>query len=696
MDAPKDNPLMPHAGMTVRETSPRALAALCLALAVITFAVFGQTLRHQFVNFDDDDYVVKNPFVTQGLTLPGLIWAFTHSHAANWHPLTWLSHMLDCDLYGLDPGGHHLTNVLVHTGAVIALFLVLRRITGAMWRSAFVAAVFAIHPLRAESVAWVSERKDVLSGLFFMLTVGAYAHYASGPKSWRRLAPVAGLFAAGLLCKPMLVTLPLVLLLLDYWPLQRTEPPAKLLAEKMPLFALSALSCLATILAQHRAIRSFESLPVSDRLIAAVLSCKVYLVQMFYPVGLAAFYPFPPHLSRVQALGAALLLGVICALVWSERRRRPWLLIGWGWYLVMLLPVAGIVQVGAQAHADRYTYLPQIGVYVALTWLAADWAAQWPVPRPVQVGLMAGVILVLMICAWRQAAYWKNSETLWRHALACTTNNLVATLDLGHVLYESGRFDETIALYQQALETGPDNAEFQSNLGNALRQKGRWDEAIEHYRRAVQINPSFMEAQFNLGKALSLRGSLDEAIPHFQATLQLDPGFIPARASLGNALLQQGRADQAVAELQQVADARPDDAGSHLNLAVCCLQLNRMETAKTHYERALELNPNDPGTLNNFAWFLAACPEASFRDGNRAVDLAEQADTRSGGENPIILHTLAAALAQAGRFADAVAAAERATQIAETQSNRDLTAQLQSDLALYRARKPIPAAKQSP
>jgi len=330
MEAPKDNPQMPPAGMTVQKTSPWPVVGLCLALAAITFAVFGQTLGHQFVNFDDDDYVVKNPFVSRGLTFQGLIWAFTRSHAANWHPLTWLSHMLDCDLYGLDPGGHHFTNVLIHAGTVIALFLVLRRMTGALWRSALVAAVFAIHPLRAESVAWVSERKDVLSGLFFMLTVGAYVRYALGSKSWGRFMPVVALFAAGLLCKPMLVTLPVVLLLLDYWPLRRTEPPTKLFIEKVPLFALSALSCLATILAQHRAIRSFESLPLSDRLVAALLSCKVYLVQMFYPVGLAAFYPFPAHLPQVQALGAALLLGVISAIVWGERRSRPWLLFGWG------------------------------------------------------------------------------------------------------------------------------------------------------------------------------------------------------------------------------------------------------------------------------------------------------------------------------------------------------------------------------
>ena len=344
--------------------------AVCLVLAAITFAVFGQTLTHEFIDFDDNEYVYENPVVARGLTFKGIVWAFAHVHAANWHPLTWLSHELDCQIYGLHPGGHHLTNVLLHTGTVIALFLVLRRMTGALWRSAFVAAVFAIHPLRVESVAWVAERKDVLSGLFFMLTLGAYVRYVENLKfqisnfKFYYIGSVV-LFALGLMCKPMLVTLPLVLLLLDYWPLQRKESAGGLVMEKLPLLALSAASCAATLLAQHGAIQSTEFYSLPLRFGNALVTCLIYLGQMVWPSGLAAFYPYPlngPPAWEVALAG--ILLASLSIVAWGGRRKQPWLLMGWLWYLAMLLPVIGIIQVGMQAHADRYTYLPQIGICV--------------------------------------------------------------------------------------------------------------------------------------------------------------------------------------------------------------------------------------------------------------------------------------------------------------------------------------------
>ncbi len=379
--------------------------AVCLVLAAITFAVFGQTLNHEFVNFDDNDYVYENPVVAQGLTFRGIVWAFTHVHSANWHPLTWLSHMLDCQLYGLHPGGHHLTNVLLHIATVIVLFLVLRQMTGALWRSAFVAALFAIHPLRVESVAWVAERKDVLSGLFFMLTIGAYVRYARRPWSLARHGLVALLFAMGLMSKPMLVTLPVVLLLLDYWPLQRVEPGklSGLVLEKLPLFALSAASCAVTFLAQSQAIQSIGSFSLPLRLGNALAASMIYLGQIVYPAGLAAFYPYPLNgLPAWEVALAGLLLVGFSIVAWRERRKQPWLLMGWLWYLVMLLPVAGIIQVGVQAHADRYTYLPQIGVYMAVTWLAAEWGAKWRMGRAALGGLMSAMLAVLMVCAWKQ------------------------------------------------------------------------------------------------------------------------------------------------------------------------------------------------------------------------------------------------------------------------------------------------------
>jgi protein O-mannosyl-transferase len=701
---------MPQAASRLR------VAGLCLALAAITLAVFAQTVLQQFVNFDDGDYVVDNPTVAQGLSLKGVVWAFTDSHCANWHPLTWLSHMLDCQLYGLHPGGHHLTNVLLHTATAIALFLVLRRMTGALWRSAFVAAVFAIHPLRAESVAWVSERKDVLSGLFFMLTLWAYARYAeravisnqwpviSGEPRNAVNAPRSTLhalrfyvlsllfFALGLMSKPMVVTLPFVLLLLDYWPLRRLQPATlwRLLLEKLPLLALSALSCLVTLLAQSKAMKSFESFPLLARIDGALLSCKVYLAQMIYPAGLSAFYPFPAHAAMREAAMAGILLLVISAIAWGERRTRPWLLMGWLWYLVMLLPVLGLVQVGGQAHADRYTYLPQIGVYIAVTWLAADLAAKWHVGRLALGSLTAIVLAAFMVCACKQTAYWKDSETLWKHALACDPRNILAYVNLGHEFFEKRRLDEAISHYQQGLEAQPNNREFHNNLANALREKGRLDEAIVHYEKAVQIDPGSAEAQFNLGKALGLQGKQRDAIAQYETVLQIAPNFLPARMSLGNALLQQGKPDLAAPHFQRVLELRPNDAGAHLNLGLSFFQSGHMAEAKSQYEIALQLAPGEPGIQNNLAWLLATCPMVPLRDGDKAVALARQADALTGGDKPLVLRTLAAALAEAGRFPEAVEAAQRAATLAEAQSARDLAKQIQSEIALYRAGKAFP------
>jgi tetratricopeptide (TPR) repeat protein len=668
--------------------------AVCLVLAAITFAVFGQTLRHEFVDYDDNNYVYDNPVVARGLTLKGIVWAFTSTHASNWHPLTWLSHMLDCQLYGLHPGGHHLTNVLFHTATVIALFLILRQMTGALWRSAFVAAVFAIHPLRVESVAWVAERKDVLSGLFFMLTIGAYVRYARRPWSLARYGLVVLLFAMGLMCKPMLVTLPLVLLLLDYWPLRRVEPRklSGLVLEKLPLLALSAASGVATLLAQNKAMQSTESLSLPLRFGNALVTCLVYLGQMVWPARLAVFYPYPRHGQPAWEVAlAGMLVAGLSAVAWVQRRKQPWILIGWLWYLAMLLPVEGIIQVGVQAHADRYTYLPQIGIYVAVTWMAAGWRMN----RVALGGLMAGVVGVLMVCAWKQTAYWQNGETLWSRALACTTGNSVAELNLGVALDQKGRGDEAITHYQKALDIYPGKAEAHDNLGTALLKKGKVDEAITHYQQAVQINPGFAAAHNNLGNAFRQKGSVDEAITQFQQALQINPGFADAHLNLGNALLQKGKVDEAITHFQKALQINPDHAEAHDNLGIALLQNGKVDEAITHLQKALRLKPADPGVQNNLAWLLATCPEASLRDGNKAVELAQQANALTGGKNPVTLHTLAAAYAEAGRFSEAMETAQRALPLAGAQSNTRLARQLQYEMKLYQAGSPFHIPEQT-
>jgi len=667
--------------------------AVCLVLAAITFAVFGQTLTHEFIDFDDNDYVYDNPVVARGLTVKGIVWAFTHVHSANWHPLTWISHMLDCQLYGLHPGGHHLTNVVLHTATVIALFLVLRRMTGALWRSAFVAAVFAIHPLRVESVAWVAERKDVLSGLFFMLTIGAYVRYVDECKVQSAKCKVfylsvIALFALGLMCKPMLVTLPVVLLLLDYWPLKRVEARdlSGLVLEKLPLLALSAASCVATVVAQREAIQPTGVYSLPLRLANALVTCMVYLGQMVWPAGLAAFYPYPHNglLAREVVLAGTLLAG-LSAVALGRRRKQPWLLVGWLWYLVMLLPVVGVIQVGGQAHADRYTYLPQIGISVAITWLVAEWRLN----RVALGGLMAGVLALFMVCAWQQTAYWQNGETLWTHTLACTTDNNIAQDNLGVILAQKGRMDAAITCFQQALQIEPDFAEAHNNLGNALLQMGKVDDAITHCQRALQISPEDAQARLNLGNALFRKGGVGDAITQYRKALQIDPAFAMAHNNLGTVLRQEGRVDEAITEYQKALQIKPNEAEFHNNLGKALQQKGRVGEAISQYREALQIQPDNPGIQNNLAWLLATCSEASLRNGSMALELARRANALTGGENPAILRTLAAAFAEAGRFPEAMETAQRALRLAGAQSNTGLAGALQSEMKLYKAGLPL-------
>jgi tetratricopeptide (TPR) repeat protein len=625
------------AGLNDRWTVP----GVCIFLAAIIWVVFGQTLGHEFVNYDDDFYVYENPAVTRGLTLQGIIWAFTHVHCSNWHPLTWVSHMLDCQFYGLSPGGHHLTNILLHTATAILLFLVLRQMTGALWRSAFVAAVFAIHPLRVESVAWVAERKDVLSGLFFMLTIGAYARYAQRrsrvePSSLRSAASgsrgssaqaapaldprlwtldyclVLLFFALGLMCKPMLVTLPLVLLLLDYWPLGRVtggewrvtgEKKGKpstlnpqlstLLLEKLPLLGLAVASCAVTIFAQTKSILPFENMSLSLRVGNALISCVAYLGQMFWPSGLAVLYPFTAGGVGVSEVVLSLvLLAGISTGVFILRRRRPCFLTGWLWYLIMLAPVIGIVQVGAQARADRYTYLPQIGLYLLLAWAAADLCAGWRHRRVVLGGGATIILMALIFCARAQTSYWRNSESLWTHTLACTSDNFIGHNNLGIALFKTGNADEAMVHYQKALEINPDFAEAHNNLGNFLFQKGSVDEAMVHYQKALEINPDYAEAHYNLGYALIQKGSVDEAIAHLQKALQINPDYAEAHNNLGYALIQKGSVDEATAHFQKALQINPDYADAHNNLGNMLLEKGSVDEAIIHFQKALQIKPD--------------------------------------------------------------------------------------------------------
>jgi Flp pilus assembly protein TadD len=646
----------------IREPNWRGwpVAAICAILLILVFAIFGQTLGYGFVNFDDNSYVYQNPMVSRGLSLEGIEWAFTHVIAANWHPLTTILHMVDCQIYGLWAGGHHLTNVLLHAACALLLFLILMEMTGRIWPSGFVAAVFAIHPLRVESVAWVSELKDLLSGLFFMLTLWAYARYARRPDSKGRYAMVILWFALGLMSKPMLVTVPFVLLLLDYWPLGRFQKVSQLpvlLREKLPLFALSALSSVATVIAQKQAIEPIEHFPLSLRLGDALVAYVIYLGKLIWPSRLAAIYPIlDSGWPAWQVIGSLMLLGALTAGAYVLRRRHPYLLIGWLWYLGMLVPVIGIVQVGQQAYADRYTYLPQIGLCIAGAWTAADWAGQRR-ERRAALGAVALVILcALLVAARRQTTYWRDSESLWTHTLECTRDNFVARTGLGLVPLQQGRPEEAIVQFREALRIHSAYSDAHDNLGIALAQLGRTDEAIAQYREGLVFNPADANARDNLGLALVQQGRAQEAIAQYRESLRINPANANTHYNLGVALFQQGQAAEAISQIGE----------------------------------ALSLQPANPVIQNKLAWTLATAPQPSLRDGARAVQLATQASQSSGG-NPIVLRTLAAAYAQAGQFPDAVQTAQRALQLAQARADTTLAAALRREIALYEARRPFPA-----
>src|SRR5437762_2057988 len=478
-------------------------------LVALVWIVFGQTLHHDFVDYDDLDYVTKNAQVARGLSWDGILWAFTHFHSSNWHPLTWISHMIDCQLYGLDPWGHHFTNVLWHTANAVLLFLFFRQLTGTLWPSAFIAALFAIHPLRAESVAWVSERKDLLSALFFILTLMAYVRYTRAPGR-RRYIMVAVLFALGLMSKPMVISLPLILLLLDYWPLDRFPESSlqtaegrkklwPLLREKLPLLGLSLVSAVTTIFAQQGSIQPITRIPLFARFANAALSYVDYLRNMFWPADLAALYPWESaRLSPSAIIIAFLLLAAISISVVFLRRRR-YLVTGWLWYLIMLLPVIGILHVGNQSHADRYTYLPQIGLYLMLVWSAADLVARWRFVRGSLTALGCGAVVALVFCARTQTASWQDSEALWRHALAVTTDNIIAEGNLGLALHWKGDNREALEHFERSLSINRQQPGVLSSLGVFYLDLGRIQEAISHLMEALELEPKLEDAHYNLG-----------------------------------------------------------------------------------------------------------------------------------------------------------------------------------------------------
>jgi Flp pilus assembly protein TadD len=555
---------------------------LSLGLAAATLLTYAPVFGNGFINLDDNYYVTDNPHVKAGLTADSLAWAWTTIYAGYWQPLTWMSLQLDAEWYGSAAAGYHATNILLHTANVVLLFLVLRRMTRAVWRSALVAALFAVHPLHVESVAWVTERKDVLSTFFGLLALGAYVRYAQRPGVGRYLAVVI-LFALSLMAKPMLVTFPCLLLLLDFWPLGRLHfgPPApaargrrkpdvpafqptpwrRLLAEKAPLFALAAAAGIVTVATQQHvgAVHRLGDLTLGVRVGNALVSYVLYLTKTAWPEGLAVYYPhaaYPP--LAWQPLAAAAALAALTALAARAARRWAYTAVGWLWFVGALLPVIGLVQVGNQAMADRFTYVPHIGLFMALVWGAAELLGRWRCPPAAQAVLAGGVLTAFAACTWVQTGYWHDSVTLWRHALAVTPANTTALNHLGVALAERGEPGEAVPLYAAALRLGRPTAETYTNLGVALADLGNVTEATEQFTRAVALDPDHVEANTNLALMLRRQGRLDEAIARYRAVLRLSPDYALAHANLGSALAMQGKLDEAIEEFATAVRLDPD------------------------------------------------------------------------------------------------------------------------------------------
>ena len=655
-------------------------------LALATIIAYEPMRHNDFISYDDYAYVTKNPNVTGGITRQSVLWAFTSTHFYMWHPITSLSHLLDCQLFGLNPLWHHLGSLLLHAANTLLLFWVFKKMTGAIWLSVFVAGVFALHPLNVESVAWVAERKTVVSGLFCMLTIAAYIRYAERSSIGRYLLAI---FAYGLciMTKPVVVTLPFVLLLLDFWPLERLQlarqlkkkdsPRLKslkvrfqvsslwcLLAEKVPFFILATILGATTFIVQRGggAVLPAERLALSYRIGNALVSYVRYISKIIYPSRLAIFYPHPgTKLPLWQPIVCFIVLTALSVGIIHTARRRRWLAVGWLWYLGTLIPVIGLIQAGSQAMANRYTYVPAIGIFIIVAWSANQLLSRWRYRR-ICLGISAGLLFaVLLICTRVQVRHWQNNLTLYKHVLAVTENNSI----------------------------------IHNSFGCALFEKGQLDEAITHLKEAVRISPKFALARSNLGKVFLKQGKVNEAIVCFKEVLRIRKDLSEVRKDLpdahyylGLAKVKQERHDDAITHFSEALRLKPDYINAHLHLGYSLFKLGRIQPAIEHHYKILQLKPDHLQALNALAWVLATSNDVKIQKSINAVEFAERACELSDYKNPEVLDTLAAAYAAAGRFPRAIETAEKAVKLAASQGRKELAEEIQNRLRLYKAKRP--------
>ena len=607
---------------------------MALLLALFTIAVFWQATFNGFVNYDDPEYVLGNPVVLDGLSRPGLSWAFTTDHACNWHPVTWLSHMLDCQLFGLQAWGHHLTAIVIHGLSTGLLFLVLRRLTGNFWPALAVAAIFGVHPTRVESVAWVSERKDVLSTFFWMATLGAYSRWiapGTGGRERKRWYAIAlGTFALGLLSKPMMVTLPCVLLLLDYWPAKRFREMShsKLLIEKLPFVLMVIVSIVVTLIVQQGAMSSLEKIPPASRVTNALVSYVRYLWQLLWPTGLAVYYPRPDHWPWTQWLPALLLLFSISAAAWWHRTKRPYLLVGWLWYLGTAVPVIGLVQVGTQAMADRYTYIPGIGLLIMLAWGGTELAVHFRLPAKALRVAVAAVVVTCVLLTSMQIGYWRDGETLFRHTLSVTPPSALAYSNLGSALLEKGQHEASMPYFLDSLRLSPDDAKARYNYGLALSLMGRTPEAIAELERSLTLAPTWPMPHVKLGLALLASDRVGESVQRFAEAVRLDPQDVQSRYYFAESLRKTARFEDAILHYREAIQMRPDVPESYLGLAGTLGLMNRKPEAIAIWQRALQLKPDHVKAHINLGVLLGEA--GRIEEAARHFRTAVQLDPKDG------------------------------------------------------------------
>ena len=703
---------------TARPTKNQLFTAICLVLALVTLVVYWPITRHGFTNFDDDGYITGNSHVKSGLTWSGMVWAFKITETTNWHPLTWISHMVDCQLYGLNPGGHHLTNLLFHIANTLLLFLLLNELTGALWRSAFVAALFAWHPLHVESVAWAAERKDVLSAFFWMLTLLAYTRYAQkrprveGRGSRENSAVPAldsrlwtldyGLallfFVCGLMSKSMVVTLPFVLLLIDFWPLNRFRWTGKtsplnseaastikmntgLILEKLPFFALAVAGSVVTYLVQKTGgAVSNDTLPF--RMANASWSYLRYIFKTFWPADLAVIYPFPGHWLAGLAIVAAALLVIGSGLFIYMAGRHPCLLVGWFWFLGTLVPVIGLVQIGSQSMADRYLYIPSIGLFILAVWGLNDLFGAWPQKQKIVALAGTAALAGCLACTWIQIKYWQDSISLFRHAVEVTTDNYVACACLAQALDAIDQEDEALALCTNAVRIEPNYPPGQFFLGMILLKQGKSEEALSHLSTAARLapfdttihynfgkvlldfdrpkeaadcfittldnNPNFAEAHSSLGKAYWKQGKLGQATNQFSQAVTLEPGNPQFHYDFGTVLLANSNVDEAIAQFSETLRLKPDFADAHGNLAVAFIRQGRAKEALIHFSETVRLLPNDAEARFNLGLALLD----NHQPAEAAVQFSEELRLKPDATKAH--YRLAQALQQQNKLAGAV------------------------------------------